>query len=183
MKRQTIIISTAVFLLLIGSTVFAHKFRTRCTGQTVKTSAAYASCSYLDCLSERRYYSVDSIIYIKNRSIRPIKISKVAFMGDQTGIIKEFVNESNTVELGPLALRCFAANNETIPAETYERPRFPPLPGHVAEGLSFHVEWEADTRITPPKITAKIIKPALPLFYVPIMPDGTVCNCEVVDQG
>ena len=182
MKRQAIIISVAVFLLLIGSTVFAHKFRTRCKGQSVKTRAAYASCAYMDCVSERRYFNIDSIIYIKNRSTRPIKLLKVAFVGEKTGVIKEFVNEADTVEVAPLSLRCFTVNNETIPAEEYKRPQFQSSTGHKAEGVSFHVEWEADSRVAPPIITSELIKPLLPLFYEPILPDGGSCNCEVIDQ-
>lgn len=182
MKRQAIIISVAVLLLLIASTVFARKFMTRCKGQTAKTGAAYANCSYHNCISEQKYYSVNSTVYIENRSTRPIRILKVAFVGDKTGIIKEFVNGSNTVEVAPLALRCFAANNETIPTEEYEPPRFPPLPGQVAEEFSFHVKWEANTRVTPPIITAAVIKPLLPFFYAPIMSDGGACKCEVIDQ-
>ena len=182
MTRKAIIISVAVFLLLIGSIVFASKFCVRCERQTVKTTAAFASCSYQNHLSELRHYDIDSKVYIENRSAHPIKLSKVAFVGDKTGVIKEFVNESNKVKVAPLALLCFIANNGTIPAEEYERLHNPPSPGQLTENYFFHVEWEADTQVTPPKITAEIIKPALPLFYVPIMPDGSVKNCEVIDQ-
>ena len=182
MKMKAIIISVAVVLLLIGSTVYSSKFRIGCKGQSVKTKAAYANCTYQNCLSEQIHYSVDSRVYIKNRSIRPIKLLKVAFIGDKTGIIKEFVNGSNTVEVAPLALRCFEANNEIISAEGYERPLFPSPPGQVVEGFSFHVKWEANTQVIPPKIAAEFVKPFLPLFYDPIMPDNEACRCEVIDQ-
>ena len=133
-------------------------------------------------VSERRYFNIDSIIFIKNRSTRPIKLLKVAFVGEKTGVIKEFVSEADTVEVAPLSLRCFTVNNETIPAEEYKRPHFQSSTGHEAEGVSFHVEWEADSRVAPPKITSELIKPLLPLFYEPILPDGGSCNCEVIDQ-